>query len=135
MKNLPNWVLTNPFPAFYDSESGSSIEQTAKVYKAMQDLIKEHNTFIEQLQTTIEEFNCDNEDFKVCVTQLVENYLKMIDEKIIQQDLAIEKALTGPTTEIVEDVLKTAIENETITATGTYDENSESLEIVLNYKE
>jgi len=125
MRNLPNWILTNPFPAFYDSESGSSIEQTAKVYKAMQELIKEHNSFIEQLNTTIKNIDSDNEQFKECITKLVENYIKMIDEKIIQQDKYIDQ-------EVEKEVIN-VINSGNIKAVGTYDETTESLDIQLSY--
>ena len=125
MRNLPNWILTNPFPAFYDSESGSSIEQTAKVYKAMQELIKEHNSFIEQLNTTIKNIDSDNEQFKECITKLVEIYIKMIDEKIIQQDKYIDQ-------EVEKEVIN-VINSGNIKAVGTYDETTESLDIQLSY--
>lgn len=123
MKQLPNWVLTNPFPAFYDSESGSAIEQTAKVYKAMQELIKEHNTFIEQLNETIKNIDSDNAKFKECITELVENYIKLIDEKMIQQDLLI--------TENFEEGIKNVIDSGKVKATGVYDETTESLDIKI----
>ena len=118
MRQLPNWVLTNPFPAFYDSESGSAIEQTAKVYKAMQ-----------ELNETIKSIDKDNEEFKVYITNLVENYIKMIDEKIIQQDKYINEIVLKEVDKTVEEVINSG----KITAVGTYDETTEELNIVLNY--
>lgn len=127
MKNLPNWVLTNPFPSFYDSESGTAIQQTAKVYAAMQELIKEHNSFMEQLNNTINEINCDNQKFKESITQIVENYIKVIDEKIKLQDEEISK--------YGDNLIKQAIEEGKIVAEPEYEEGTENLSIKISFKE
>lgn len=80
MINLPNWRLTSKYPAFYDSESGSSIEQTAKVYAAMQELIKEYNQFVEDTNKNINEFVGEtNEDFEVFASALRQEFQDFID--------------------------------------------------------
>lgn len=93
MINLPKWRLTNKFPAFYDTESGSAIEQTAKVYGAMQELINEHNEFIVELTKQFNNFKGETgveiDQFKTSVTELLENYIKTVDSKLTQQDLNI----------------------------------------------
>lgn len=94
IKNLPKWVLTSKSPAFYDTESGSSIEQVAKVYGAMRDLIEAYNNFEEAVKESNTEFAnsviAGNESFQKCITDLVENYIKMVDDKLNQQNLMIE---------------------------------------------
>ena len=94
IKNLPEWVLTGKSPAFYDTESGSAIEQTAKVYGAMRELIEAYNNFEEAVKESNTEFAnsviAGNESFQKCITNLVENYIKMVDDKLNQQDLKIE---------------------------------------------
>ena len=94
IKNLPEWVLTSKSPAFYDTESGSTIEQTAKVYGAMRELIEAYNNFEKVVTESNTEFMnsviAGNESFQKCVTDLVENYIKMLDDKVKQQDLKIE---------------------------------------------
>lgn len=56
MERLPHWILTNKFPAFYDSESATAIEQTAKVYGAMNELIESYNKFVDTFNETNEAF-------------------------------------------------------------------------------
>jgi len=88
MRKLPIWNLTTKRPAFYDMESLTAVEQTAKIYGAMQELIDEYNTFATELNKSIEEFekgtNQDLECFKTEMTTLIENYIKSIDMKISQ---------------------------------------------------
>lgn len=131
MRKLPNWVLTNPLSAFYDSESGTVIEQTAKVYGAMNTLIEEHNKFIEELNKTIENIESDNAEFKECITELVNNYIKVIDEKVKLQDLAIETK----TKEYSKQVIKQAIEDGKIIIKNEYEDGTENLNLSLEYKE
>lgn len=94
MNKLPEWFLTNKYPAFYDKDSLTVVEQTAKVYGAMQEVINEHNNFIESVNATINNFTLKTEkdigEFKTCISTLVQNYIKIIDEKIKQQDLYIK---------------------------------------------
>ena len=56
LKKLPHWCITDIFPAFYDFESLTSIEQTARLYAAMQGIIEGCNKYSEELNKTIEEF-------------------------------------------------------------------------------
>lgn len=56
MNKLPYWHLVNPLPSFHDAESGTVIEMTAKVYGAMNELIKEYNAFAEKANAEIENF-------------------------------------------------------------------------------
>lgn len=86
MINLPEWRLTNKYPAFYDSESGSAIEQTAKVYAAMQELIKEYNQFVKDTNTAIDDFinttNQDQETFATALRQEFQDFIDTVDMKI-----------------------------------------------------
>ena len=59
---LPKWVLTNKLPAFYDMESGTAIEQTAKIYGAMQGMIKDYEKFAEEFAAAATTFS----GFGVC---------------------------------------------------------------------
>lgn len=97
IKLLPYWVLTNRTPGFYDSESGSTIEQTAKVYKAMRELQEDYNEFVTEINKNIIEFessiNKDNECFRDSIIKTVEDYITSIDIKIANQDLKIDNAI------------------------------------------
>lgn len=86
INKLPDWALTSKYPAFYDSESGSAIEMVGKVYAAMQNLIEAYNQFETDVNANNTKFENsilkDMEEFKTCVSDLVENYINMIDLRL-----------------------------------------------------
>lgn len=90
MKLLPHWVITNDSPAFYDTDSGTCIEQTAKVYAAMNELIVEYNNFVDSTNAKIEEFNsgviADNEAFRIALRQEFQDFINVVELKIESLD-------------------------------------------------
>ena len=94
MLNLPKWRLTNPFPSFLDSESGTAIEQTAKVYAAMQQLIDEYNAFVDSVTAQINEFTAttkaDHEEFETALRQEFQDFIDTVDLKMSQQNAKID---------------------------------------------
>ena len=56
MELLPKWCLPFPVPSVFDTDSATVIEQTARVYGAMQKLIEEYNSFAESTNKNISEF-------------------------------------------------------------------------------
>ena len=98
---MPTWVLPNTDPAFYDCESGSAIEQTAKVYYKVNELIKAYNAFIE-----------------------------VIDSKVIEQDKKIEDAISYMKEKLVETVsvlIAEAIANGEISVALEYEAENKAL--------
>lgn len=131
---LPHWNLTDNHPAFYDTESGSAIEQMAKVYGAMQTLIDEYNKFADNLNKALQSFELETKEeqecFKKCVTELVETYIKSIDITIDKQDLKIDNAIKYMTENIVStttELVNEAISKGQITIVEVYDPEAESL--------
>jgi len=55
--NLPNWNITSEQPGFYDVESGTAIQQTARLYKRIQELINDYNNFVNEIENDIETQN------------------------------------------------------------------------------
>lgn len=53
---LPPWVETNIQPAFYDKESGSVLQQTARMYAKVNQLIRKFNELSEEMQGYIQQF-------------------------------------------------------------------------------
>ena len=86
MIRLPHWVLTDKFPALYDTESATVIEQTAKVYGAMNKLIDEYNNFVDNANGIIENFetstNKDIELFKVSMRQEFQDFIDVAELKM-----------------------------------------------------
>lgn len=59
---LPEWILTGNSPAFYDSESLTAIQQTARLYGAVRELQQAYNDFTEATGVTLDAMqeNLDN---------------------------------------------------------------------------
>lgn len=53
---LPPWVETGLQPAFYDMESGTVLQQTARMYAKVQQLTRLFNELSEETKTTVEEY-------------------------------------------------------------------------------
>ena len=88
MIQLPKWVLANPFPALHDFESLTVIDQTARIYGAMQTLINEYNAFADTVNNQLASFTEDEaearSDFELHITKVMnqfrcdmEQYLKI----------------------------------------------------------
>jgi len=90
MIQLPRWVLTNEMPAFYESESATSIEMVAKLYGAMQTLIDEYNSFAEGMEKTINDFmadaTTDREVFEVAMRQEFQDFIDVVELKVTQAE-------------------------------------------------
>lgn len=90
IKLLPRWRLTDLRPAFYDCESGSAIEQTARVYAKMNELIEAYNAFADEYNKLFEEFKTqvtnDNEVFRVALRQEFQDFIDTIDLKILEME-------------------------------------------------
>lgn len=97
MIRLPHWVITDRLPAIYDHESGTAIEQTAKVYGAMNELIDEYNKFVDHINETVEAFinntNGDYEIFKVAIRQEFQDFIDVVNLKAKSQDNVINNAV------------------------------------------
>lgn len=95
---LPHWCIADKFPAFYDTESITAIEQTAKLYATMQKLIEDYNKFVTEVNTTIETFindsNADQEEFECRMTKVIHDYLDYLDTKLKNQDKIIADAVS-----------------------------------------
>ena len=147
LKHLPHWVLTDPQPAFYDCESATAVQQTAKIYAKIQELITLYNEFTKEVNRyitefedgIIEDFNC----FQNCIIKTMDDYIATIDMKIDLQDSKIEESINNQNATIqnavdymkenlvstVTTLFNNAVQNRDITANllETYDSSNESL--------
>ena len=130
---LPHWVLTDGFPAFYDTESATAIEQTARLYAAMQKLIDDYNLFVDQVNEEIKKFECgthkDMGRFKKRLTDMFYQFRRYIEGNIQKQDADIAEALATFETRFSElevQIFNEALTPETIAANIRYIYNSEN---------
>lgn len=136
LKHLPHWVLTDPQPAFYDCESATAVQQTAKIYAKIQELITLYNDFVRDVnryitefeEGIIKDFNC----FQNCIIKTMNDYIESIDTKIELQDNNIQEAIDYMKNNLVSTVttlFNQAVQNGDIRAAllETYDSDNESL--------
>lgn len=133
MQLLPKWVLTNPLPSVFDTESGSVIEQTAKVYAAMNGLIEEYNAFADSVNNKISEFTAETEEqynlFALDLRQEFQDFIDVIDIKYTAQQKEIDNMVQN-VREIATTEINAAIASGAISVTTVYDPETESLNVV-----
>lgn len=121
IRPLPYWVLTDLQPAFYDSESGTVLQQTSRMYAKLQEALKEFNDYAKQINTYITEFEngiiSDFECFKNCIIKTMNDYIESIDMKVNIQDTRISEA----------------IENQNKLISDKFDEQDEAIQSAINY--
>lgn len=70
---LPPWAETGLQPAFYDLESGTVLQQTARMYDKVNQLIRLFNELSEETKTTVEEYIAKFVELKDFVDTYFEN--------------------------------------------------------------
>ena len=88
MRLLPKWALVTQPTAIYDLESVTPLQQTARVYGAMQEMIREYNTFADLINKEISEFVGSSE---VEIQNFKESVEKRICCKFNEMDAAFSK--------------------------------------------
>ena len=138
IRPLPFWVLTDLQPAFYDSESGTVLQQLSRIYPKIQEVINSYNDFVREVNRYIDEFEngiiADFNCFKNCIIKTMNDYIESIDTKINLQDMDIQNAIDYMKNNIVEtttNVVNQAIQNGDINISITYDSPSEGLSIIV----
>ncbi len=139
MQLLPKWVLTNKFPSIYDSESKTVLEQTARIYGAMNDLITEYNAFADRTNQLITEFTAsatqNQEQFEIALRQEFQDFIDVIEIKFQQQQTQIDNAVSYMQDNIISTtrkIINDGITNGTLTVAVQYDEATENLNIVTD---
>ena len=147
---LPKWVLTGTNPAFYDMDSATATEQTAKIYGKMKELVEDYNKFSEELHNAITNLvngtTEDIEKFKTDLNKIVHDYIAMLDNKtsvklesydskIAEQDKKLNQAIDYMTEnlgeyvqEVTGDVIETMVNEQVTASLGTYETRVATLE-------
>lgn len=79
---LPPWVETGLQPAFYDMESGTVLQQTARMYAKVQQLTRLFNELSEETRTTVEEYIAKFDELEgkfIELKDFVEDYFDNLD--------------------------------------------------------
>lgn len=136
IKKLPHWVLSSKSPSFYETEGGTVLEQTAIMYKKVQDLIDSYNTFVDEINTTIEEFiantDRDQEEFEVKINQMIHDFTTLVELELKNQDSEIKAAVSYMKEHIdatVSDILLNLFETKQLDLSFEYNDTTESLDI------
>ena len=119
MNALPKWALANPFPAIHDFESLSVIEQTARIYGAMNQLITEYNKLVDQLETYKQTETEAREDFETKITKVIREFICGMEQKFTDVNA------------LVAEQVNQAIQEGKITIVETYDPETESLNMAV----
>lgn len=138
IRPLPYWVLTDLQPAFYDSESGTVLQQLSRIYPKIQEVINAYNDFVRDVNRYIDEFETgiinDFECFKNCIIKTMNDYIETIDTKINLQDMDIQNAIDYMKNNIVStttNVINQAIENGSLNVGIEYNSSNESLNFIV----
>ena len=138
IRPLPFWVLTDLQPAFYDSESGTVLQQLSRMYPKIQEVIDRYNDFVREINRYIDEFEngiiADFECFKNCIIKTMNDYIESIDTKINLQDMDIQNAINYMKDNIVAtttNVINQAIENGSLNVGFEYNPTDESLNFIV----
>lgn len=149
IRPLPFWVLTDLQPAFYDSESGTVLQQLSRIYPKIQELIDSYNQFVKEVNTYISEFENgiieDFESFKNCIITTMNNYIESVDIKlglqdkeisdsIAEQNAIIEEAINYMKNNIISTtttIINQAIQNGDLNIAIEYDSPTEALNIIV----
>lgn len=117
LKPLPQMVLTDLQPSFYDVVSVSTDQMIAKFYAYLQEWINDYNSYVNDINALIDEFTrCTDakfEDFTNCVKDLMTDYIESVDTKIALQDSKIAESIDNQDRKIDNaiDEQNTAIQN------------------------
>ena len=135
---LPPWALTNPQPAFLESESGSVLNQTAKMYAKVNELVESYNSFTQNINKEMEEFlKADakaKEEHMTAIRQEFQDFINVIDLKVMELEKQIRDAESYMKTNIVSTTkteVDKALRNRTIAVDLDYNSGTEELKMVL----
>lgn len=138
IRPLPYWVLTDLQPAFYESESGTVLQQLSRIYPKIQEVINAYNDFVRDVNRYIDEFETgiinDFECFKNCIIKTMNDYIETIDTKINLQDMDIQNAINYMKDNIVAtttNVINQAIANGDLNVGFEYNPSDEALDFIV----
>lgn len=95
IKKLPDWVLTGTYPAFYDHESLTVIQQTARLWAKVQELIEAYNEYVNTIDTKIAEQDGKIDDAVAYMKDNLEQIVtELFREAIYNHEIQVDFKLT-----------------------------------------
>lgn len=108
IKPLPSWAIINRFPAFYEGESLTAIEQTARIYGKINELINTYNRFVTENNAELTELEAQVQKDLSCairtIINLTDSYITQVELRLGHQDRKLDEAYKSFTTDITETV-------------------------------
>lgn len=101
---LPPWIETGCQPAFYDKESGTVLQQTARMYDRVNMLVRMFNKLSKETKTVVEEYIDKFVDLK----NYVEDYFANLDVQEEINNKLDDMAEAGTLTDIIAQYLTLA---------------------------
>lgn len=90
MKLLPKWIMQDTHPAIYDAESVTAIEGVAKLHAAMQTMIKEYNTLVDdinrQFEQIVSSYEGDQKEYETAMRQEFQDFIDTVNLKMQHLD-------------------------------------------------
>lgn len=139
MRLLPKWALLDPPSPIYDLESVTPLQQTARVYAKMQEMIREYNEFADQINRETVEFIGSSEteisNFKESVEKRIGCKFKEMDAAFSKMKVDIAKYADAKIVEVYQQmihdqlsqIVSEKIASGDIDITLVYDPETESL--------
>ena len=124
---LPPWVETNIQPAFYDKESGSVLQQTARMYAKVQCLVRMFNKLSKETKETVEEYIAKFVELK----DFVDTYFENLD---VQEEInnKLDEMLGDGTLETLLDSIFVKKQTGSLVLNVAYHDSSEYIEGVTS---
>ena len=119
MKRLPLWNIPPTSPALFDIHSATVMEQTARMYDAMNQLIDEWGNMMKSIADFEKSEMESREEFETNITKVIREFMCSWNQKT--EDLE----------EFAESIINEAIRSGNIKVTEVYDPENESLNMIV----
>lgn len=119
MNRLPNWNVPVHSPTNWDFHSATVLEQTARIYDTINQLIDEYNRLVQACSDFSESEQESREDFELKLTKVIREFICSWEQKTTDLET------------FAETIINEAIQNGKISITEHYNPETESLSLVV----
>lgn len=134
INTMPKLVLTGTNPAFYDMDSKTAVEQTAKLYAKVQEIIDACNDFSDALQKEVDDFTSnqsyDYENYKNGLNKIMHEFIHSIDTKVDTAVHYMTENLSGAVESMSSELIESLVNEKVGESLGSYETRLTTLENV-----